>query len=67
MAVGAEDPLIGDTQKLYDQLTLCGAKPRLEILPELPHGFLMWTATLAPALSALERAAHEIKSWLERE
>lgn len=65
MAVGEDDPLIVDTQKLNDQLIQSGAKPILNILPGLPHGFLMWTATLEPALNALERAAEWIKAGMK--
>jgi acetyl esterase len=46
-------------------LIALGANPELNVFPHLPHGFLMWTATLEPALKALEKSAHSIKSWFK--
>jgi len=66
LAVGEDDPLIADTQKLFNQLSALGATPQLCIIPQLPHGFLMWTASLEPALKALEKASHVIKSWFKK-
>ena len=65
LAVGEDDPLIGDTQKLFNQLIAVGANPELNVLAHLPHGFLMWTATLEPALKALEKSAHSIQRWFK--
>ncbi|MEI6767526.1 MAG: alpha/beta hydrolase fold domain-containing protein [Betaproteobacteria bacterium] len=62
LAVGEDDPLMGDTQKLFNQLISVGANPELHVFAQLPHGFLMWTATLEPALKALEKSAHSIKN-----
>ena len=65
LAVGEDDPLIGDTQKLFNQLIAVGANPELNVLAHLPHGFLMWTATLEPAFKALEKSAHSIQRWFK--
>jgi acetyl esterase len=61
--VGADDPLITDTQKLADQLQGIGAEVQVVTYPNLPHGFLMWTGTLQPALDALKESVQVMKKF----
>lgn len=63
IGVGEDDALIGDSLKLKNQLTECGASPIYRVFPGLPHGFLMWTAVLEPALDALGEACDVLKGW----
>jgi acetyl esterase len=64
--VGADDPLITDTQKLADQLRALGKEPEVKVYPKLPHGFLMWTGNLRPALEALRDSVTIIKGFFAK-
>lgn len=65
LGVGDDDPLLGDALALQQRLALAGDAPALLRYPGLPHAFVMWTATLAPALAALEDAASAALSLLQ--
>lgn len=64
LGVGEADPLLGDTLALDQRLTAAGNPPTLVRYAGLPHAFVMWTATLAPALAALEDAAAAARGFL---
>ncbi len=57
LGVGDADPLLPDTLALDERLTAAGNRPDLHRYPGLPHAFVMWTGSLAPALAALQEAA----------
>ena len=61
--VGADDPLLTDTQKVAQQLQAIGVSPQMQIFPALPHGFLMWTGSLQPALDALKISIGVLKTF----
>jgi acetyl esterase len=63
IGVGGDDPLIADSEKLRDQLAAVGETPDYKVFAGLPHGFLMWTATLEPALEALRQACDVLQGW----
>jgi len=64
--VGADDPLITDTNKLAHQLKAIGIDPQVKTFPNLPHGFLMWTGTLQPALDALRESVQVMEGFFEQ-
>jgi acetyl esterase len=57
LGAGEDDPLMADTLTLERLLRESGQTPQLVTYPGLPHGFVMWTGLLAPALQALEQAS----------
>lgn len=63
--VGAQDPLITDTQLLSNKLTTLGITSHVNVYEGLPHGFLMWTGTLQPALDALKDSVVAFKKFLK--
>lgn len=65
LGVGEADPLLGDTLALDQRLTVAGNTPTLMRYVGLPHAFVMWTGTLAPALAALEDAAAAARGFLD--
>jgi acetyl esterase len=64
LGAGDDDPLLADTLALNERLRAAGQTPTLVRYPGLPHAFVMWTATLAPALAALEDAAAAARGFL---
>ncbi|MES2184442.1 MAG: alpha/beta hydrolase [Pseudomonadota bacterium] len=64
LACGEDDPLMADTLALDEKLRAAGSAPTLLRYPALPHAFVMWTATLAPALAALGDAAAAARGFL---
>jgi acetyl esterase len=56
LGAGEDDPLMADTLTLERLVRASGQTPELVTYPGLPHGFVMWTGLLAPALQALEQA-----------
>ncbi len=57
LGAGEDDPLMADTLTLERLVRASGQTPELVTYPGLPHGFVMWTGLLAPALQALEQAS----------
>jgi acetyl esterase len=57
LGTGEDDPLMADTLSLERAVRAAGQTPQLETYPGLPHGFVMWTGLLTPALQALEQAS----------
>ena len=57
LGAGEDDPLMADTLALERLVRDSGQTPQLVTYPGLPHGFVMWTGLLAPALQALEQAS----------
>ena len=57
LGAGEDDPLMADTLALERLVRAAGQTPELVTYPGLPHGFVMWTGLLTPALQALEQAS----------
>jgi acetyl esterase len=57
IACGEDDPLMPDTLLLDEKLAAAGVPHTLRRYPGMPHAFVMFTATLKPALDALTEAA----------
>lgn len=64
LGAGEDDPLMADTLAIDDKLRQAGNRPALMCYPGLPHGFVMWTGTLAPALAALQDGADAARRFL---
>ena len=64
LGAGEDDPLIADTRQLHSLLKAAGQEPELVTYPGLPHGFVMWSGLLAPALLALEQASAAARRFL---
>lgn len=64
MACGEDDPLIEDSLALAGGLARAKVPFTLHALPALPHAFLMFTATLRPAVDALAAAAAAARRFL---
>jgi acetyl esterase len=43
-----------------------GIDPQVKTFPNLPHGFLMWTGTLQPALDALRESVQVMEGFFEQ-
>jgi acetyl esterase len=65
LGVGDTDPLLPDTLALDERLTAAGNRPELHRYPGMPHAFVMWTGSLAPALGALKDAAAAARAFLK--
>lgn len=64
MGCGEDDPLMADSEMLDQKLRAAGNPPVFVRYPGMPHAFVMWTATLAPALAALGEAAAAARGFL---
>lgn len=65
LGVGEDDPLMADTLTLDRLVRAAGQTPELVTYPGLPHGFVMWTGLLAPALHALEQASAAARKFFD--
>lgn len=54
---GKDDPLLDDTYTLAEKLRGSGVACEIRLYEEMPHAFVMYSAILRPAASALEHAA----------
>lgn len=61
---GEDDPLMADTLALAERLRQAGVLHSVTRYPGMPHAFLMFTATLQPALDALADAARTARRLL---
>jgi acetyl esterase len=59
LATGSIDPLLNDSQLLQKALSVQNIACDLEIVDNMPHGFLSFSRLLKPAHSALLRGAHK--------
>lgn len=64
LGAGEDDPLMGDTLALADKLEAAEVVHELVRYPGLPHGFVMWSGSLEPALQALHSAAGAAAAFL---
>lgn len=64
LGVGEDDPLMGDTLALAGKLQAAKVAHELVRYPGLPHGFVMWSGVLQPALGALHSAARAAANFL---
>ncbi|MDM0053589.1 alpha/beta hydrolase [Variovorax sp. J22R115] len=64
LGAGEDDPLITDTLELEARLSAAGVPHELVRYPGLPHGFVMWSGSLAPALDALQTASQAAAGFL---
>jgi acetyl esterase len=63
IGVGDGDPLLEDSQQLYEKLSKATDKVTLKVYPELPHAFLMYSGSLKPALEALKEASLQCQNF----
>lgn len=64
IACGEDDPLLPDTLLLDQKLTAAGVPHTMRLHPGMPHAFVMFSATLRPALAALTEAAEAASGFL---
>ena len=64
IACGEDDPLLFDTLLLDEKLAAAGVPHTLRRYPGMPHAFVMFSATLRPALAALTEAAEAARGFL---
>jgi acetyl esterase len=65
LGCGEADPLMKDSEALARKLESAGVRHSLTRYPDLPHAFVMFSATLGPALDALSEAAAAVRSFLD--
>jgi len=58
LCVGENDALLPDTLALTDKLNQANSPYTLTRYPGLPHGFVMWSAWVRPALEAIVQACN---------
>lgn len=64
LACGEDDPLLGDTLALGEKLAAAGVPHAVRRYPGMPHAFVMFSATLKPALDALNEAAQAARGFM---
>ena len=66
LACGEADPLMKDTLTLAGRLQSAGVPHTLTRWPGMPHAFVMFSASLQPALDALTRSAAAACGFLDQ-
>ena len=66
LACGEDDPLMKDTLALAEQLQSANVPTTLTRWPGMPHAFVMFSASLQPALDALTRSAAAACGFLDQ-
>lgn len=64
LACGEDDPLMADSELLALKLAAASVPHVFRRYPGMPHGFVMYSATLQPALAALTEAAEAACGFL---